>query len=40
MKTPQELLRGHTARIQTAAALDKTDRMPVVLLEDAFAPTI
>jgi uroporphyrinogen-III decarboxylase len=36
MKTPQELVRERTARIQTAAALGKTDRVPVVLFGDAF----
>ena len=36
MKPPQELLVERTNRIQSAIALQKTDRVPVVLSSDAF----
>ena len=36
MKTPQELLVERTNRIQAAISLQKTDRVPVVLMGDAF----
>jgi hypothetical protein len=36
MKTTQELFGERIARIQTAVALGKPDRVPVVLLGDAF----
>jgi len=36
MKTPQELLVERSNRIQAAISLQKTDRVPVVLMGDAF----
>ncbi|WP_186451085.1 hypothetical protein [Sporomusa sp. KB1] len=39
MKPPQELLKERKERIRKAAALEKTDRTPVVTLADGFCAT-